>query len=34
MELVAVVGMASETNRMVTAFGIEPDERYRTPPDA
>lgn len=31
MELVAIVGMASETNRMVTAFGIEVDERFRNP---
>lgn len=31
MELVAVVGMASETNRMVTAFGIDVDERWRDP---
>lgn len=31
MELIAVVGMASETNRMVTALGVEVDEIYRTP---
>jgi len=31
MELVAVVGMASETNRMVGAFGVEVDEIYRQP---
>lgn len=31
MELVAIVGMASETNRMVTAFGIDVDERWRDP---
>lgn len=30
MELVAVVGMASETNRMATALGVEVDERYRS----
>lgn len=31
LELVAVVGMASETNRMVTAFGVEVDECWREP---
>lgn len=31
MELVAVVGMASETNRMVGAFGVDVDEIYRQP---
>ncbi len=31
LELVAVVGMASETNRMVGAFGVEVDEIYRQP---
>lgn len=34
MELVSVVGMAAETNRLVTALGVEVDERYRTPPGA
>lgn len=31
MELVSVVGMASETNRMVGAFGIEVDACWRDP---
>lgn len=31
LELVAVVGMASETNRMVGAFGVDVDERWRHP---
>lgn len=30
-ELLSVVGMAAETNRLVTALGVEVDERYRTP---
>lgn len=34
MELVSVVGMAAETNRLVTALGVEVDERFRTPPGA
>ena len=34
LELVSVVGMAAETNRLVTALGVEVDERYRTPPGA
>ena len=28
-ELVAIVGMASETNRMVTALGVEIDEAFK-----
>ncbi len=28
-ELVAIVGMASETNRLVTALGVEPDEVFK-----
>lgn len=32
MELVSVVGMAAETNRLVTALGVEVDERWRNPP--
>jgi AhpD family alkylhydroperoxidase len=32
MELVAVVGMASETNRMATALQVPVDERFLTPP--
>lgn len=32
MELVAVVGMASETNRMVTALQVPVDEAFRNPP--
>ena len=28
-ELVAVVGMASETNRMVTALGVEVDDEFK-----
>lgn len=30
-ELLSVVGMAAETNRLVTALGVEVDERFRTP---
>jgi AhpD family alkylhydroperoxidase len=29
MELIAVVGMASETNRMVTGLGVPVDERFQ-----
>lgn len=32
MELVAIVGMASETNRMATALQVPVDERFLTPP--
>ncbi|MDK9695173.1 MAG: carboxymuconolactone decarboxylase family protein [Siculibacillus sp.] len=32
MELVAVVGMAAETNRLVTALQVPVDEIFRTPP--
>jgi AhpD family alkylhydroperoxidase len=28
-ELVAIVGMASETNRMVTALGVEVDDEFK-----
>lgn len=28
-ELIAIVGMAAETNRLVTALGVEPDEAFR-----
>jgi AhpD family alkylhydroperoxidase len=28
-ELVAVVGMASETNRIVTALGVEVDDEFK-----
>ena len=27
-ELIAVVGMAAETNRLVTALGVEPDDAF------
>ena len=30
-ELLAVVGMANETNRLASGYQIEIDERYRTP---
>ena len=29
-ELMAIVGMANETNRLVTGYQVEIDERYRT----
>lgn len=32
MELVSIVGMASETNRLVGALGVAVDERWRDPP--
>jgi AhpD family alkylhydroperoxidase len=32
MELVAVIGMASETNRLATALQVPVDERFRDPP--
>jgi hypothetical protein len=32
MELVAVVGMASETNRLATGLVIPVDEAFRDPP--
>jgi alkylhydroperoxidase family enzyme len=28
-ELVAIVGMASETNRIVTALGVEVDDAFK-----
>src|SRR2546428_61309 len=31
-ELMAVVGMANETNRMVSGYQVEIDERFRTAP--
>lgn len=34
MELVAIVGMASETNRMATALQVPVDERFLAPPPA
>jgi hypothetical protein len=30
-ELMAVVGMANETNRLADGYQIEVDERFRTP---
>jgi AhpD family alkylhydroperoxidase len=30
-ELMAVVGMANETNRLVSGYQVEIDERFRTP---
>ena len=34
MELIAVVGMAAETNRMVAALRLPVDARYQDPPTA
>lgn len=34
MELVAIVGMASETNRLATALQVPVDERFLAPPPA
>lgn len=31
MELIAVIGMASETNRLATALQVPVDERFREP---
>ena len=28
-ELIAIIGMAAETNRLATAFGVPVDERYK-----
>jgi AhpD family alkylhydroperoxidase len=33
-ELMAVVGMANETNRLASGYQVEIDERFRTPPSA
>ena len=30
-ELMAVVGMANETNRMVSGYQVEIDEKFKTP---
>jgi len=30
MELMAVVGMANETNRLVSGYQVEIDERFKT----
>ena len=31
-ELMAVVGMANETNRLANGYQVEIDEMFRTPP--
>jgi len=31
-ELIAVVGMANETNRLVNGYQVEVDDRFKTPP--
>jgi len=31
-ELMAVVGMANETNRLVAGYQVEIDEQFKTPP--
>ena len=33
-ELMAVVGMANETNRLVAGYQVEVDDRFRTKPEA